>query len=383
MKNPLSIVIIFSILAGQLIRFSLKGDNSNGLSLLDLVVYIFCLIGFVRLKFQLHKPPKFIISTGLFILIAIASLIFTPLNLSTAEFGISSYYILRFSAYLMLCWLVYSNAFGNLKKQVDLILISSGVGLAILGLLQLIFLPDLSFLSKYGWDPHYFRTVSTFLDPNFAGAFFSLTLLLFLNKPITKKAIVFFVITYLALLTTFSRSSYLMFLVSGLSISYFNKSKKLAFKVILLFLILLLGFQLYTQLISKPRNIDREKSASLRISTWQQGWQLFSSHSILGIGFNSYKYAVKQYNLADPQFLQSHGSSSNDSSLLFVAATTGIIGLLSYIYFLFSLGINNPNNRLVTIPAILGLLIHSIFANSLFFPPILFWLLLISANSKK
>lgn len=382
--NFWNLLIILAIISGQLIKIPI---GNGGITLLDSAIIAFCLFGLYRLKFHLKKPPQFIIAAGAFILITIVSLIFSPLRLTWGEYLLSFFYTIRFSSYILFSWLIYSDAFPKIKAEISNIFIYSGTGLAVLGILQFIFLPDLSFLSKFGWDPHYFRTVSTFLDPNFSGAFFVLTLMLSLRGVrlwrTTWQSYLFFALVYLALLTTFSRSSYLMFLTGGLSISFLEKSKKLTFKVILLFLILLLGFQLYTQIISKPRNIDREKSASFRISTWQQGWQLFSMHPILGVGFNSYRYAVKQYTLADAQFLQSHGSSSNDSSILFVAATTGIIGLLSYVYFLYSLCINYSNNRYISISATLGLLSHSIFANSLFFPPILFWLLLISINSKK
>lgn len=166
--------------------------------------------------------------------------------------------------------------------------------------------------------------------------------------------------------------------------SFLKKSKILFLASIFLFLGLMLGFQIYTQMVAQPRNIDRAKSATSRLSTWQQGLHLFQKFPILGVGFNAYRYGLKEYNLGDEQFLKSHGSSSNDSSLLYVAATTGIIGLLSFLYFLCSLVYTNYSQyRIIILPALLGLLIHSFFANSLFYPPILLWILLISVFSKK
>ena len=369
-----SLIITLAIISGQLPKLSI-GYNAN-LSLLDTTIGFLCIFGFIRLRFQLKKTPKFIIFALLFTVVAIISLILTPLHLQFAEYLVSSLYILRFSLYILFAWLVCSEAFRDFKNKINETLIYSGLGLVGLGLMQFIFLPDLDFISKMGWDPHYFRTVSTFLDPNFAGAFFVLTLLL-----LSKKTKIFYIITYLALLTTFSRSSYLMFLVSGLTFSILEKSKKEAAYTILLFVILLLSFQAYTQFVSEPRNIDREQSASSRLNTWQQGWQLFSYHPILGIGFNAYRFAIREYNLGDEKFIKSHGSTSNDSSLLFVLATTGIIGLVSYLCFLFTILVYSNNRN--TAPVLLGLLVHSIFSNSLFFPPILLWLILISIAPKK
>lgn len=380
MSKLWSLIIILSIVSGQLIRIPI---GLGGINLLDLTVIAFCFFGLIKSKFKLKKPPIHIKTAFLFISIAFISLILSPIHLQFSQFLISFFYIVRFSFYIFFSYLIYSETFANLQKDIGIILVYSGAGLAILGLLQLIFLPNLQFLQSFGWDPHYFRTVSTFLDPNFAGAFFTLSLILIMIKKYTKYTIAFFVTIFLALLTTFSRSSYLMLLISGLTLSFLEKSKTLLIKTTVVFLILLIGFQIYTQLISKPRNIDRGKSASFRLNTWQQGWQLFQKSPILGVGFNSYRYGIAEYNLGDKQFLESHGSSSNDSSLLFVASTTGIVGLISYLIFLFYLIKNAWRENPILISVLTGLLIHSFFANSLFYPPILLWLLLISVNPKE
>ena len=375
----LSLILTLAIISGQLIKIPFFG--SGGFSILDIVIIFFCTFGLVKKKFRLGKPPLPIIAALVFIFISTISLVFTPIRLTFPQYLISFSYTLRFFLYILFTWLISQKTFGNLQKETKTILVNSGLGLAVLGLLQFIFLPNINFLNSQGWDPHYFRTVSTFLDPNFAGAFFTLTLLLLIPKKTTKSTAVFFVTAYLALLTTFSRSSYIMFLVSGLSFSLFKKSKGLIITILILFLILLFGFKIYTRLISKPRNIDRGQSASFRLNTWQQGLTIFQKYPVLGAGFNAYKYALRELNLGDGQFLQSHGSTSNDSSLLFVTSTTGTIGLISFLFFLASLIWKSKNYLLIA--AFLGLLVHSIFSNSLFFPPILLWILLISIIPKK
>ena len=384
-------ILTLAITAGQLIKLPLS--QNSGITLLDIAVILLCFLGLLKVKLKLIKPPLFLISAFVFAVIAILSLVLTPLHLRPEETLTSFLYTVRFGAYILLGWLIYSGAFAAFRNNIPRILIFSGLGLAVLGLLQFLFLPDLRFLQQWGFDPHYFRTVSTFLDPNFAGAFFVLTLLLLISKSYLVTPFgyvpggsnrtpgvfyILFTILYLALLTTFSRSSYLMFLISGITLAYLNKSKILLLSSLLLFTGLMLGFQIYSQVIAEPRNIDRARSASSRFNTWQRGLILFQKSPILGIGYNAYRYGLKQFNLGDEEFLQSHGSSSNDSSLLFVASTTGIIGLAGYLFFLFSL----IYSKTIT-PAILGLIIHSLFANSLFYPPILAWILLISAASKK
>ncbi len=375
-------ILAFAVTAGQLIRIPV---GIGGITILDITISLFCLSGILRLKLNLKKTPRQIFAALIFLSLATISLIFTPLNLTKEEYFISFSYTVRFFLYVFFAWLAFSNTFGNLRENLNKVFLLSGISFAILGLLQFIFFPNLSFLNLSGWDPHYFRTVSTFLDPNFAGAFLVLSLILFMplrGTQITWQSGLIIALIFLALLTTFSRSSYLMFLVSGLTFSYLKKSRIFALATIILFIVLLAGFQIYTNLVSEPRNIDRTQSASFRLNTWQQGLTLFQSHPFLGVGFNSYRYSLKDYNLGDEQFLQSHGSSSNDSSLLFVASTTGILGLLAYLYFLWIL-LKPYNGNFILTAGVAGLLLHSLFANSLFYPPILAWLLLISVNPKK
>ncbi|OGE19664.1 hypothetical protein A3D83_02165 [Candidatus Daviesbacteria bacterium RIFCSPHIGHO2_02_FULL_41_10] len=368
-------ILTLAIISGQLIKVPLSGNA--GITILDLVVAILCILGIFKLRFRLKKPPLFIKGAIVFIAVAILSLFATPLHLQLWEYLTSFLYTIRFSAYIFLGWIIFSGAFPKLQRSIPRILILSGLNLAVLGLLQFIFLPDLGPLAKDGWDPHYFRTVSTFLDPNFAGAFFALTLVLIFQKlAIAKKwKIFFFLIIYSALLTTFSRGAYLAFLTSFMTFSFLRKSLKLGIISLVLFLGLLLGFSLYQKSVALPRGIDRTQSAEFRLSTWQQGGSLFQLHPVLGVGFNAYRYAIAQYNLGDSEFLTSRGASTNDSSLLFVLATTGILGFAGILFFIFSTVWTNKYNFLL-IAGILGLTVQSFFANTLFYPFILIWIIL-------
>lgn len=368
-------ILALALAAGQLIKIPI--GTQGGITLLDITVALFCFFGLFKLKFNLRKPPLPIIAALIFAIIALVSIIFTPLNLSNNEYIISTFYTLRFLLYVTFAWLVFSSAFGGLKENLNSILLIAGVSFAFLGLGQLIFFPNLDFLTNLGWDPHYFRTVSTFLDPNFAGAFFVLTLLLIYSSKVQKdwQNKLFFILVYLALLTTFSRSSYLAFLVSFIILAFLKKSFKLAILTIILSGGLLIGFSQDIQVIAQPRGIDRTGSAISRLKTWEQGIIIFQNHPILGIGFNAYRYALKEYRLGDEEFLSTHGASTNDSSLLFVAATTGTIGLTSFLFFLSSMLFFSKKNYIL-IAGLCGLIIQSFFINALFYPPLLLWLLL-------
>lgn len=374
----MDILLTLSISVGQLLKFSLGGRG--GITILDLTVIILCFWGLFVSKFRFKKPSSWILAGLIFTLCGLASLIITPLQLLPSEYFISLTYLIRFSVYILLAWLMYSGTLQKLKKNISNIFFRSGFILAILGLLQLIFLPNLIFLEKYGWDPHYFRTASTFLDPNFLGAYLTLTLLLMIQYFSTRKHFrIFFAIVFIGLLTTFSRGAYLAFLSSFLSLSFLNKSIKQFILTIILFSTLLVGFNIYQVNIAKPRGIDRGESAQSRQNSWEQGWQIFLHSPLLGVGFNSYPFALKQYKLADEKFLEGHGSTTNDSSLLYILATTGIVGLISYLLFLKSLA---KKSRVLK-AALVGLLAQSFFANTFFYPPILIWIILMGVYEDK
>lgn len=371
-------ILTLAIAGGQLIKIPV---GEGGATLLDISILFLCLAGLIQIRFKFLKPPIFIEAGLFFCLIALLSLILTPLKLTLPQYFSSSLYIVRFFSIIFLGWLLLSGAFPSVRKNINEILLLSGVALAVLGLLQFILLPDLGTMSAFGWDPHYFRTVSTFLDPNFAGAFFVLTLLLLASLKIQPhwQNKLFFIFVYLALLTTFSRSSYLAFFTSFLILSFLKRSLKLAILTVILSTTLLLGFSQNIQMIAQPRGIDRSQSAISRLETWEQGITLFKNHPVLGIGFNAYRYALKEYQLGDEEFLSTHGASTNDSSLLFVAATTGAMGLTGFLFFLSSMLFISKNNYVLT-AGLCGLIIQSFFVNALFYPPLLFWLLLKSVR---
>ncbi len=367
--------LTLSIVCGQLIKISF--GSSGGLTLLDLAVIAFCFYGFAFRKVNYKRPPVWIKAALVFIAVGTISLAITPIKLTSLELLNSASYLIRIALYILLGYFIYCGAFYEVKKEINHTLIISGIALSIIGLLQFIFLPDLRFLQQFGWDPHYFRAASTFLDPNFLGAFLVLTLILWYQKnSFAKKWQIWgFALIYLTLLVTFSRGAYLAFFAGFTTISILSKSFKKFLLAAVLFGGLLGGFYVYQKLVAEPRGIDRSQSAQFRLGTWQQGWNLFLKRPILGVGFNTYKYALKQYNLADNSFLSSHGSSTNDSSLLYILATTGVVGLVSYFFFLFTLFKTGWKEKVL--PAgIIALLVQSFFANTLFFPPLLIWVIL-------
>lgn len=391
MSNLPVLALIFAISTGQLIKIPI--GIQAGPTLLDLTILILCFVGIYRSKLMLKKPPLFIQSGFVFTLICVASLAFTPLHLNNFEYFTSLSYTLRFFSYLFFGWLVYSNIFPEISKSTNKIIIYSGFILASLGILQFIFYPNLDFLALNGWDPHYLRTASTFLDPNFLGGYLALILLILTVPHIdpipSRWRKVFFLPVYIALITTFSRGALFVFIISFCVSAILHKSFKIAIITAVLAVGFGIGFVVYKQQIATPRNINREQSAEYRLSAWQQGFNIFQQSPILGVGFNSYRYAIREYNLGDNGFVNSRGASSNDSSLLTVIVTTGIIGLAAYLFFLFSILRSGFKNYLkggtwgpILVAGLLGIIAQSFFSNNLFYPFFLILIILIATKNE-
>lgn len=378
MINFVLILLGSGLVSGQLLKIPIV--ERNGLTLLDLTVLLSILLLTFKLKFTVKRPPVFIIFGLIFCLIGAGSVLISPASLNSNEKLISLSYAIRFLSYLFLGYLFYNLDLNTIRQRIINLFLYSGILLAVIGLFQLAFFPNLMFLTSLGWDPHYFRTVSSLLDPNFSGAFFTLTLISICLYLKNQKQKILFVITFIALLTTFSRGAYLMFGVSFFSFSIYSKSIKIFLMTAVLCILLFLGLLSYTTFVAIPRNIDRNQSAQFRVSSWQMGLQLFQKSPVLGIGFNSYRFGLKNFNIAPEEFIQSRGGSSNDSSLLHALATTGIVGFIFYILFLgaiFKKALHKKTNQnLLTLSGLGGLIIESFFANSLFYPHFLLWIIL-------
>ncbi len=375
----ITILLVLSIIAGQLIKIPF--GTHGGITLLDIAIALILILGVTKLK-ALKKFPIWVISAWIFSTLAILSLIFTPIHLTRSEFITSLAYILRFLGIIFVGLVVP-------KEAIIKILLISGAGLSILGIMQLLIFPDLGFLTRYGWDPHFYRTVSTFLDPNFLGAYLSLTLILLSQKKITKKwNLILFIIVYLSLLTTFSRGAFLGFAAGFLTLAILKRSINFFLLTVFLASILTLGFVFYQKVIAQPRNIDRTQSAQFRVNSWQEGLALIQKHPILGVGFNTYRFALREYHLRPNEFIQDRGASSNDSSLIYVASTTGLLGFLSYLVFLFSIIWVGWQNYLsknpfgaILLSGLSVIFIQSFFSNTLFYPFLLMWIVLVLSQT--
>jgi len=312
----------------------------------DLVILLLIILNLRLLK--LSRPAVWFLASGsLSLIIALFKL---PFN----QVLISSLYLVRWLAYACLLP-IYQHYQFNLKPLLKYLCLA----LAVLGLLQYLFIPDTRFLASLNWDDHYYRLISTVFDPNFLGLIFVLGLILF-NLRILPSLILL-----LALLLTYSRSSYLSLVVVILSLAIIKKKFKYLF-LILIFALL--------PFLPRPGGegvkLERLFSINQRLANYREGLQLIKVSPVFGLGFNTLRYYR-----GDPD---SHAAAGLDSSLLFVLATSGIIGLLTYLNWLKSLW---PLSLVVKL-SLVAILVHSLFQNSLFYPLIMIWLFTLASLDK-
>ena len=326
---------------------------------------------------QKHRA-KLLPFIALFGIVSLISLLVNGYRLSLFDLGVSSLYLIR--------WLMYAGLYGVvLRKQTNTTswltgLFGVGVGYALVGLIQFFLYPDLRNLMYLGWDPHYYRLFSTILDPNFAGIIFVFTTFLGFYFYVQSKRgwlLGATLIPFIALILTFSRSSYMAFFVGALTFAFLEKKWKPIVVSVILFIFLFF-------IIPNPGkaylHMDRIVTSIARIENWREPVTLIRKSPVFGYGFNTLRY-IKDKSSADDAV--SHAGAGVDNSFLFILATTGIIGFGAYIWLLVSIirftltiTVLNKDTRVyghMMLATLVAVFVHSQFVNSLFFPQVMIW----------
>lgn len=384
MPNLLKILfglLFFSAVMGPLFKLPLNLWPVN-IYIPDIVALLIFLTLFENLKIlkSIFKNN----SLKFLLLLAVAgflSLLISPLSLNFREKIVSSAYLFRYIVYFG----TYLSAVVSIKKYkikreffLNLLTIS-GLLLILFGWLQYFLYPDLRNLYYLGWDPHFKRIFSTILDPNYLGLILVFVFWVIFNreKGWDFPKVVMLGLILLTLAFTYSRSSYLALFVS--SFYYALKKNK-----ILKYLLLVILFAALLIFLPRPGGegvkLERIFSVEQRLNNWQNAWTIFKDKPLLGIGFNTLRYAYRNYGFLNEGWLTSHSAGGVDNSFLFVLVTSGIAGLLIFLLFLASLW---RESDLLGKQVLTAAIIHSLFLNSLFFIYILIFLWTILALDKK
>lgn len=366
-------ILIYSFLAlfplGQLLRIDLlSGDFHLILHPIDGLVGLIVII--YLLKSLVRKELPYGYGLG-FISVLIYSYLFSFAVFKNGGLSEGLFYLIRIIFYMIFAVSIKSSLEGNMKLKETyyklLVLITVFIG--IFGWVQYIFYPDVRILKYLGWDDHLYRMVGTFLDPGFTGIFLVLGSCLALIKIFEKpRNILWHVISiFLAfsLLFTYSRASYVSFLLS-LTVLFWIKNKKIL--LIPLFTIFIVLIILLPRPSSSGVELERVYSAVLRLKNYQETIEIWKRWPLFGVGYNNMCLARITY-LGEEDAL-SHSCSGSDSSLLLLLSTTGIVGVGVFLQMIKKtiLGITDNFYGTAFVICLLGVAMHSLFVNSLFYP---------------
>ena len=349
------IVLIFPF--GQLARIDI---GQISFPLVDLFVLFLSLANLItHLK---QKKPNKNIFLLLFLIFACLSFFlnlyrYPPISLKPFL------YLLRLNAYLLL--FIYplqikKNQIIKIKKLFTLSLLTA----VIFGLIQYFFWPDLTYFSSLHWDPHLFRLVSSFIDPTFTAIIFLLFFIKIYFWPKSNTKMFLLILIYLALALTYSRSTFLSFLFISLIVSRHQQKAK----IFIFSLILVIGtIFLLPRPPGEGTKLERSSSVLAKIENYQEAITVSLQAPLIGHGYNNL-YSARKISIP-----QSHANFGFDNSFLTILATTGLFGLLLFLAGLKKFFLQSTFTKKILL---LAIFCHSLFANSLFYPWVIIFVLI-------
>lgn len=362
----LSNIFLFLYLAlfplGQIIRIGVFHPT-------DIVV--FCAAVYAVSK-KIKRPELFTLFQN-FIFVAFCTWLFSFFIFQGISIFYGLLYLIRLVSYFYFFVYVYDfvQKSNKNKKLIYQSLSSMAIASAIFGWIQFFTIPDLKPFFTWGWDEHLYRLAGTFLDPTFLG----LILVFGVFISLSSKKWLTAMLMIISLAFTYSRASYLAFLIGLPFLLSFKKNMK-QILVIASALIILVA----TLPTTKNHSIEifRTFSAVARVENYKTTLNIVSKSPIFGVGYNNMCIAYQKY--IGPQSFSSHACSGSDSSILFILATTGVLGIISFTALSFGILKNIYKDKLLMSMSV-AVAVHSIFSNSLFYPWVMgFFVLMLSAR---
>jgi O-antigen ligase len=260
------------------------------------------------------------------------------------------------------------------------------IAFAAFGILQSIFLPGFAQMVYpdarvyVDWDYQGRRLVSTFLDPNFAGAFILFGLVLHLSRMAGGGQVAAWkpILLTVALLFTASRSTVLAAMTAGIIIAAVRGISTRMLRLILgaSILVALLS-PLLLRYALEYNKLQMDASALSRLVRWAQALGVFAEHPVIGIGFNTWGFVTERMGF------ERLGSATYavEGGLLFIAVTTGVVGLGVFTGMLWRVTVRaralwrdparpaeDRSLGVATVAITAALVVHSLFSNSLLLP---------------
>lgn len=389
-RRLLEILLILLLIVapfGLILRFKIL--NNVYVLPQDIIVFLIFICIWSYYLFKKETPrSSILLSIFAFLAFGLVSVLINSTRIPGYNFFVAFLYPVRYFMYLSLLFLP-NLVRSSYKRWVYF----SGSVVVLFGFIQHIFYKDLGNLSYLGWDNHLYRLFSTFLDPNFAGAFFVIFLFyslpfLFSMSKYNVKLIYLVVVSlsaFISIFLTYSRTSLVMLVVA---ITFFLLSLKRVKLLLISFMAILVFVSMVSDVRIEGLNPFRTASTNERIKSATQALDIASKNPLFGIGFNGYRYAQVYYGYRTEEGATiSNADAGTDNSYLFVFATTGVIGLGLFIGFLYFVLREIDTKKIegkLAISLFISVLAGSLFLNLLFYTPLLMWVyLIIGGNLKK
>ncbi len=382
------IASILTMIAGQLVRLPLLGDDS-GVLLNDLILPPLIILWAVkRLLVGRWNFPRHSLTLPIALVIAtmLVSVVANYRGYAATELLSGILYQVRWIEYVAVLLMGF-DFFRNHARVLHYLTLLTicGVVVSLLGFVQLVIFPDFSFMAPAGWDPHVGRLLSTWFDPNFLAGWLALlitvALAIALALPWSRARWWWAAIATmtLAVVLTFSRSGYLA-LIAGTGFVTLMRSRAIFFLGLLAAIAMIFFVPRVQERVVGIRTVD--ETAQLRIVSWQNAFEVINDHLWFGVGYNLYRYVQVEYGFLDDTKI--HSASGSDSSLLSIWVTTGFLGLVAYVWLLLAmfreawrtwrdraLSSEWRGFGLGVFAGLLALVLHAQFVNGLLYPHIM------------
>lgn len=360
----LTLLVIFPF--GQLPGIFLENifDLPFRVHILDIIL-VFMILFTINIKDLTRLVVKY---KYVFIVLGFGSLV----SFSQSYFSFTGIlYLFRLIFYLLFLLKLLDSPFE--LKFANLILKSIllvGIAISAFGWIQYLLLPNLIDLKYFGWDDHYFRLAGSFLDPAFTGIILALSTLLSIHFYIVSRSSKYIISTLILLITlgfTYSRASFLAFSV-GLLFLLFKKQKKLL-TLLCTFLLVMIPLLPRTS-GGEGVKLTRTASSIQKVENYKDSLKLIARAPLFGVGYNNICKAKEDLGIDISK--QENSCSGLDNSFMFIFATTGILGSMSFAFFVIKSYPVFNKNKLV-IASMSAIAVHSFFTNTLFYPWVLIW----------
>ena len=354
------VVLLTTLCLGQLGRIPIIASELKVAPVLALDVGV-GLLWLLLMLYAVRRPNAIRLEKTSLLVTLFATWGLIGIVLSALRYGLSIQQIV-FSSLYMARWLFYFGVYlwvttlpgYDAAPQIVSRLTKAIYIFAVFGIIQSAFLPDFAFMvypdavPYHTWDIQGHRLVSTFLDPNFAGNLIGVAVLLLLPAIVRHQESISirFLALLAALFLTASRGSVGGVLVGGFIVLWavgFRAGLRLLPKLVAAMLVMLCISAVASWATGSPSIVSAasaylhdynkltvtDPSALDRLWSWAKDIQLIAMHPITGIGFDTLGFLQ---NRLFGVYRADNASFGLDGGLLFIAALTGIVGVLLYLW---------------------------------------------------